>query len=306
MQNKTQIGIEDRDAKKGRIPEARECLPRETGKKLRRQGGVWWKTLAALLLLQLPQESHAIAPPGYQLAWFDEFESLHLDGSKWKHWLEGRRRDAVNTPGAVTIEDGFLVITTYTEGGVTYTGMISTEGLFETAYGYWEAALSFQDAPATFSDFWLHSPTIGVPHDDPTAAGVEIDIVEHREFDNDGQNIGGHSSINLHWGGYEEHHDGDGFFTANHQLSMGFHVYGLEWTEDAYKFFVDGKLVWTHHKTISRRPQFAVLSTEVEHLLWSGPVPENGYGDRKSSRTKMLVDYVRYYVKQPVFPDPKD
>jgi hypothetical protein len=254
----------------------------------------------------LPEPVHATVPSGYRLAWQDDFEHCQLDAAKWKHWLPGVRRDAVNTPDAVSVEDGILVITTYTENGTHYTGMISTEGLFESAYGYWEASMSFQDSSGTFSDFWLHSPTIGRPHDDPARAGVEIDVIEHRSQDNEGRDLNGRSSINLHWGGYEEHHDGDGFVTEDLQLGTGFHVYGVEWTEDAYRFYIDGKLVWTHRKTISKRPQFAVLSTEVEHMLWSGPIPENGYGSRKESQTKVFVDYVRYYVKNPVLPDPKD
>ena len=60
----------------------------------------------------LPQPVHATVPSGYRLAWQDDFEHCQLDAAKWKHWLPGVRRDAVNTPDAVSVEDGILVITT--------------------------------------------------------------------------------------------------------------------------------------------------------------------------------------------------
>ena len=44
----------------------------------------------------------------------------------------GARRDATDTPDAVSVCDGFLTITTYTENGRHFTGVISTEGLFES------------------------------------------------------------------------------------------------------------------------------------------------------------------------------
>ena len=259
-----------------------------------------------LLVLMHAASTLAVAPAGYQLLWSDEFDGTALDPAKWKHHWSGQRRDALNAPDAVSVEDGFLVISTFTEDGIHRTGMISTEGLFEARYGYWEAAIQFQDAPGTFSDFWIHSPTIGEPHDNVALAGVEVDVIEHRTVDNAGNDLSGKSSMNLHWGGYDIYHDGDGDLTPDLQLGTGFHVYGFEWTEAAYRFYIDGRLVWSHHKSISQRTQYAIFSTEVESELWSGRIPEEGYGDRLNTRVKMLVDYVRYYAPDPSTPSLKD
>lgn len=254
---------------------------------------MWFHRVLICLVLILPIKANP--PDGYELFWFDEFKSDKLDLSKWNYYDTGKRRNAINTPDAVSVKDGSLVISTYTENDVHYTGMVSTKGIFETRYGYWEARIKFSDAPGTFSDFWLHSRNIGKPWYDPKNAGVEIDIVEHREIDNDWNTISGINSINLHWGDYEEHHQWDGTETYDFNIGNGYHLFGLEWTPTFYKFYIDDILVWTHMSVISDAYQFVIFSTEIDHMEWSGPVPRYGYGNKKNSSTKMHVDYFRYY-----------
>jgi beta-glucanase (GH16 family) len=261
------------------------------------------KNFSKLVLLSLigififlnPVPITADPPPDYVLVWSDDFNGIELDKSKWIHWSQGQRRHAIDVPEAVSLEHGNLVIRTYTVDGKHYTGVISTEGIFEKQYGYWEASICFNDFSGTFSDFWLQSSTIGVPLNDPGKAGVEIDIVEHRVFDNDFNHISGINSINLHWGDYGEHSGWDGIETEDLGLGIGYHTYGLEWTKDYYKFYIDGRLVWTHTQVISHRPQFMIFSTEVQDMLWSGPIPKEGYGTKENTIVKMYVDYVRYY-----------
>lgn len=251
-------------------------------------------TVTFLVTTTLPNRLFS-APPNYQLEWSDEFNGSELDKAKWVHWSQGQRRHAVDVPEAVSIEDGNLVIKTYTENNIHYTGVVATEGLFERQYGYWEARILFSDSTGTFSDFWLQSPTIGVPLNDPGKAGVEIDIVEHRDFDNNSYHISGINSINLHWGDYGEHRGWDGIETEDLGLNVGYHIYALEWTKDYYKFYIDNKLVWTHTGVISHRPQFIIFSTEVQDMLWSGPIPKAGYGSKDNTTVKMKVDWVRYF-----------
>jgi beta-glucanase (GH16 family) len=83
----------------------------------------------------------------------------------------------------------------------------------------------------------------------------------------------------------------------------GFHVFALEWTPDAYRFYVDGQLVWEPvDPPISHRGEFIVLSSEVESIAsFSGFIPEGGFGARDESTTRMVVDYVRVYQ---VVPEP--
>ena len=254
--------------------------------------------ILATALLVLPCSSlRAEAPEGYVLKWGDEFDGTVLDTAKWGQWLPGKRRQATNVPEAVTLKDGILTIATYTEGGKHFTGMISTQNLFEVAHGYWEARIQWSDAPGQWSAFWSQTPTIGQPIGDVAKAGMEIDFVEHREVDHEGKRIAQKANFTLHWDGYGKDHKGKGHQTPNLHLDEGFHIYGFEWTETAYRFFIDGKQVWEVKEPISQRPQFTILSSEVESGAWSHAIPKEGYGDRATTKTKLCVDYVRYYAK---------
>lgn len=253
------------------------------------------------LLLALVVFAAAEPPPGYVLKWADEFDGTQIDLKKWEV-MAVRRRDAINTPDAVTVADGKLTITTYTEGGKHYTGMLWTRGLFEPSLGYYEARIQWQDAPATWSAFWTISDLMLLPYmgkflGHVPESGNEVDFVEHRETDHEGKRMAGQANFNLHWDGYAENRGGSGFLTPDLGLDKGFHIYGCEWSETGYRFFIDGRMLWETPGPVSKRPQFIILSTEVENKLWSSPIPAGGYGDRASSKVKMVVDYVRYYAK---------
>jgi len=80
-------------------------------------------------------------------------------------------------------------------------------------------------------------------------------------------------------------------------LDRGFHTIGVEWTESEYRFYVDDKLTWTAPAPVSKRNQYIILSSEVEDDAWAGKIRAGGYGSLETSRTKMVVDYVRFYER---------
>ncbi len=235
------------------------------------------------------------APPaGYQLVWSDEFDGTTLDLSKWSHRGLGRRRDALNVADAVSVGGGQLTIATYTSGGKHCTGMIGTEGKFERRFGYWEARVRFEGAPGMWSAFWIQTPTFGRPPNDPATAGTEIDVIEHRVSDQSGKDISGPAHHAVHIGGAKS----QSHVTEDLKLGSGFHTFGVQWTETEYHFFVDGKRTWTA-TPVSKRPQYIILSSEVQDKSWAGAIPAGGYGPRESSKTRMVVDYVRFYEPKP-------
>jgi beta-glucanase (GH16 family) len=240
--------------------------------------------------------------PGLTLAWHDEFDGSALDTTRWTVY-EGPRRDAQNTADAVTVANGLLTITTYTDAGEHRTGFIDTARHFLATYGWFEARMRFVSAPGEWGAFWLQSPTMGNPVGDVATAGTEIDIVEHRAVDADGRDIANTYSINLHWDGYgaaHQHAGGDGAPAPGAApLQGGWHTYAVHWTEEGYVFYLDGVRQWASAQGVSRRPEFIKVTCEVQDRGWAGAIPAGGYGTRGASATRMQVDWVRVWQPAP-------
>lgn len=226
--------------------------------------------------------------PGYELVWADEFEGRTLDETKWAHRALGPRRDAVNVPDAVTLDgDGHLLITTSrreTGARVEYdTGMIGTQGLFETTYGYFETRMRLQKEVGHWSAFWLQTPTMGSNIGDPARAGAEIDVIEclcdpeHREK----------ALHTVHWDGYGEAHKSAHAEQPVSGLHEGWHTFGVLWTPEEYIFYVDGEETWRTTSGVSNRPEFIILSDEVG--TWAGDIAEATLPD------SVMFDYVRVF-----------
>jgi beta-glucanase (GH16 family) len=281
------------------IPSTVGCLP---------LGSLRRVALHSILLILWGMHGGAFlhaAPPtgaGWNLAWNDEFEGTTMDTSKWRHWLAGARRNAVNSPSAVAVADGALTISTYTSGGTHYTGMISTQDTYPYTYGYIEARIDYDSSPGMWSAFWMQSPSMGNPIGSPNSAGTEIDICEHRTIDGSGSNIDGLVVGNIHWDGYAAAHRSTGYTSPNLGLGTGYHLYGMEWTPTQQKFYINGVLRWTINNNatnspVSQRSEFIILSSEVDDTstTWAGSIPAAGYGTLATTTTKMKVDYVRVY-----------
>jgi beta-glucanase (GH16 family) len=241
----------------------------------------------------------AAPPAGYSLVWADEFDGTALDTTKWGYRQLGVRNDATNDTRAVTVGSGVLTITTFTENGTNYTGMIGTQGKFEPLYGYMEASIKFQDSPGEWSAFWMQSPTFGQIIGDPWTSGTEMDIVEHRAHNTSDADISNQAVSNIHWDGYAADHKTIGTPLVGSGLATGFHTFAVEWTPDYQKYSYDGVVIWTVNNSttspVSHRSEYFILSSEVHGASWAGTIPANGYGSLTGSTTKMIVDYVRCY-----------
>ncbi len=249
--------------------------------------------------------AHAAPPAGYTLAWSDEFKGSKLDRAKWEYARNGWRGSAYNTPAAVSVTNGCLVITTYTSGGTNFTGFIDTNRRAKFGCGYYEASIEFSNAPGQWSAFWIQTPwmmnvqpngTLGSTNDNPTN-GVEIDVFEHRCADHNGKDWVDGGDHALHWNGYGRREKNAAWSSRFLGIGSGFHAYGFLWTTNSYTFYIDGHSTWTTKSyMISSVPEFIRLTSEVQSNSWAGNVPSGGYPDRDKSQIKMYVDYVRYYA----------
>ncbi|MDB6029164.1 MAG: hypothetical protein JWM68_5387 [Verrucomicrobiales bacterium] len=270
--------------------------------------GQMFSLIGSLLLFVI--QSQGAPPPGYVLDWSDEFEGSSLDTNKWNHRLPGPRNDSINTAQAVSLANGILTLTTYTEGGTNFTGMIGTENLYMPLYGYMEALINFNDSPGEWSAFWMTAQTMVVVGD-PRFNGTEIDIVEHRSVN--ANNVLNHNRAvsNIHWDGYGADHKTVAGPLTGTNLSTGWHLFAMEWTTNLQNFYYDGVFVWgvtnstaqdpiPPEAPVSQRSEYLILSSEVRDNNWAGTIPVGGYGNRASSTTKMNVDYVRSYTFSPI------
>ena len=253
------------------------------------------QSVALFLVCLAAMRAPASPPAGYYLVWADEFDGTSLDGSKWWTWA-GPSRDAVNVADAVTVQNGYMTITTYTVNGTHYSAIISSDGRFRYRYGYLESSIQFSTTAGMWSAFWLQSPNEGQFIGDTSASGAEIDICEHRKTDVNSVDISSYVQSTVHWDGYGPYHQQFNSGNIGSGLGTGFHTYGLLWDSTNYSFLIDGAQAWGTTTAHSDRTELIQLSSEVQNASWAGVVPPGGYGDFLSSTTKMVLDYVRYYA----------
>ena len=167
------------------------------------------------------------------------------------------------------------------------TGMVSTEGRFEQKFGRFEARIKGPKHTGWWGAFWLFSDEVEKV-DDSGRDGTEIDIIEL---------FGGLRSPQhaLHWDGYGKEHKVKGKKLWLLSDTDEWHTYALEWTPEAYVFFVDGRETWrTKAGGVSQTPVWLKLSGEIAtddqtQQYWSGKINDAKYPDH------FLVDWVRVY-----------
>lgn len=247
----------------------------------------------------------------WQLVWSDEFDGDELDTQKWSYhprysstWNRfiavGDERPVVNV-----IEDGqykaYCIATPEefkaTEKQPMISGAIYTSGKFYCTGGWIEARIKTAPHTGNFPAFWMM----------PTARenwpnGGEIDIWE--QINN--ENISYHT-IHSAWGnktlGTPDKPSPTKSGTAS-VTSAEWHVYALEWDQDALKFYVDGVLKFTYantHYSDSKyseyyawpfsKPFYIICNQSVGNGSWAAN-PDTNF----TYHTEF--DYVRVYQKK--------
>ena len=251
----------------------------------------------------------AATGPHWILAWSDEFDGpdgSRPDPAKWKFevggdgWGNNELEYYTNRPENSVIRGGNLVIRALNENFTgpdhltrDYTSArIATRGLFDQAYGRFEARIKIPSGQGLWPAFWMlgsneqtvHWPDCG-----------EIDVME---------NIGKEpSSIHgsMHGPGYSR----DRAYTSIYKLPGGirfsddFHIFAIEWEPGVVRFYVDQE--WYATFTPSRLPPgvkwvfdhpFYIILNVAVGGDWPGP---------PNSATvfpqEMLVDYIRVYKR---------
>lgn len=271
-----------------------------------------------------------LAGLGWEPVFEEEFEGTTLDESVWNKlvdddWID----DGIQTPDTISLDgDGHLQMSVYTDengrehGGGLMTGGIGsvepTAGGYDSAYGYAEARMLFPDGPATISTFWMMSGNgnNSLPFGDPASDGPELDIAEHYNLPTSGPLAGDSNGdgrcdwpgdspvpctesilVGGHWDGFEEDHKSFHFeptYNPNPAVSLQgtFHTYGVLWTPEEYRFFIDG--VQVERYTIGQTfvPEYILLQT---YIAYSGLSDFGPLGSELNDRT--LIDYVKVWQR---------
>lgn len=192
----------------------------------------------------------------------------------------------------VKVENGYLLITAKKEEyqGSSYTSArLTTKGLFDQAYGRFEARIRLPYGQGMWPAFWLLGANIdevGWPQ-----CG-EIDIMEYR-----GQEptmvLG-----TVHGPGYSGAESiTKGYNLLNDRFDTSFHIFGIEWGPEYINYYIDdvlynqitpanvtGEWVFDH-------PFYIVINLAVGGNFVGAPNNETVFPQT------MLVDYVRVYKK---------
>jgi beta-glucanase (GH16 family) len=196
----------------------------------------------------------------------------------------------------VTVENGYLLLTAREESfsGSSYTSArITSQGLFEQAYGRFEARIRVPYGKGYWPAFWL----LG----NDCAQNVwpqcgEIDIMEY--LGDQPTTIFG----SAHGPGFSA---GDAitkeYVLENDRFDTGFHVFGIEWAPDYINYYVDDVLYQQITKEdvleetngegewVFDHPFYIILNVAIGGNLPGAPNAETVFPQT------MLVDYVRVY-----------
>ncbi len=205
----------------------------------------------------------------------DEFDSEELNQIKWypnnPKW-KGRAPTYFHGSN-VKLEDGELVIRVNQHGneklpeGFTHTtGFIKSKNKF--LYGYFETEAKLMDAPWV-SGFWMTNVSKNW--------WTEIDICENAP----GLEYNRHDlNSNIHVfkspkdkGDVKKHFSRNKKYYFPKELQADYHVWGLEWTKEYIRFYVDGILFREAKNTHWHQP--LEVNFNCESNKWFGALPDD-------------------------------
>lgn len=273
----------------------------------------------------------SILPDGeWKLVWNDEFDKGELDRNKWdfrrsmmgkycKQWVAdvGIEFDEDNIIFKLIEKDGVYCSSqlqtgyNFMDGSAQEFDALGNESKksesgtvqyfswpigeikepkFMKKYGYFECRCKMQEKDGWWCAFWLQSPIIGSTMN-PEFSGVEVDIMEQFSLPNAIQHAN-------HWNGYGSQHKGSGAMNVElKETEDGYHTFGLQWTKDFYRYYVDGQLTYEIKADgefpVSQTEQFVLISTEA--IGYRSSTWNRWEATKAAVGDKWVVDYVRVF-----------
>jgi len=228
---------------------------------------------------------------GWVLTFHDEFDGdgNELDMTKWEigspGWAGSPRPMAflVDDHSVYDMNDSGIIGLVNREQDFNdpdpksyVSGRIQTKGMFDQAFGWFEARCKMPGYLGDFPAFWL------MPYGSTYTPAAEVDIMEH--WHREGETV----AANLHWDDYGDDHKwaGSGMYSVP-GVWDGFHTYAVKWEPGKLDFYVDGTKFWTHAGE-------EVPSVELFIILNNALDDYEGI-DTNDMPTYFEIDYVRVY-----------
>ena len=243
------------------------------------------QTVANFTNLVMSDEFDTEGAPDSSIWGFDIGRGPNGDG-----WGNQELQYYTNRTENVKVENGFLLITAQEESfeGAAYTSArLTTQGLFEQAYGRFEARIRLPYGKGLWPAFWLLGndceqniwPQCG-----------EIDIMEY---------LGDSPSVvfgSVHGPGYSAGEaETKEYALSNDRFDTGFHIFGIEWGPDFINYYVDGDLYNqitpddVAGEWVFDHPFYIIMNVAVGGSFPGSPNEETVFPQT------MVVDYVRVY-----------
>jgi len=223
----------------------------------------------------------------------DEFEGDTLDDTKWTvglYWWKGRQ-PALFSAKNVMVADGKLHLTMRKEkvpvkfqkhGYRDYTSA-ALHTKTGSSYGYYEVKAKPMNSAGS-SSFWFQV-------EKTPRWRTEIDV-----FEIGGKAAGFEHKYNMNLHVFQtpkekKHWSVGGVWVAPWRLADHYHVYGLDWTPDEIRYYVDGVLVRSVENTHWHQPLFLIFDNE-KMPKWFGMPSDNDLPSTYS------IEYVRAWKRQ--------
>ena len=169
---------------------------------------------------------------------------------------------------------------------VGHEGNTLSEG-YTHGYGYYEIRCKLPNVQGIWHAFWMMCGNVYSVENGSTD-GVEIDVFEYLPA-RDAVNVA------LHWDGYdEEHKNAHKRFEKTGFADDEYHTFGMNWDENGYTFYIDGRKVYTT-KGGGVCDQEGYLKISTEYGEWGSWVANL---DQNDLPVDWVIDYVRVYDKK--------
>lgn len=244
-----------------------------------------------------------VAHGGWQLAWSDEFTGNTVNTTNWTFdigngsggWGNKELEYYTSRPQNVYVTNGLLHIVAQKESysGYNYTSAkLKTIGLFSQKYGRFEFYARLPQGQGYWPALWM------MPRDSVYggwAASGEIDVMENKG--SNPTNVMG----TIHFGGMypnQAQSYGPSYTFPSGDSVTNFHLYALEWTNNAISWYVDNQLYETQTSWWSSGGPYPAPFDQPFYIIMNLAVGGNFGGNPNGTTVfpgEMQVEYVRVY-----------